>query len=210
VSNKDREGTFHDDRRAAKMTTLAAGGVNHDRDLVARHLYGDPEAFEEVYDRFSRLVFQIARRMSGDEALAEDLSQEIFLRIFRHLEKFQGKSSLKTWVYRVAINCCRSRLSRRTRRGRSFVDVEDERLDEMPTTTEGPQARVRRREAAETVGRALALLPLKFREAVVLRDICGLGYAEIAVATGVRLGTVRSRIARGRDRLRVAIERSSS
>ncbi len=192
------------------MTTLAADGMTRDRDLVTRHLYGDPEAFDEVYERFSRLVFRVARRMSGDDALAEDLSQEIFLRIFRHLEKFQGRSSLKTWVYRVAINCCRSRLARRTRRGRSFVDIEDERLDEMPTTEESPQARVRRREATETVGEALELLPLKFREAVVLRDICGLGYQEIAAATGVRIGTVRSRIARGRDRLRIAIERSSS
>ncbi|MDH3522688.1 MAG: sigma-70 family RNA polymerase sigma factor [Acidobacteriota bacterium] len=192
------------------MTALAAEAVRHDRELVARHAYGDPEAFDEVYARFSGLVFQIARRMSGDDALAEDLSQEIFLRIFRHLRGYQGRSSLKTWVYRVAINCCRSRLARRSRRERAFVAVEEGRLERVPSAAEGPQGRLRRREAAETVGRALNRLPLAFREAVVLRDVCGLSYEEIATVAGVRLGTVRSRIARGRDRLRLELERGSS
>ena len=187
------------------MQAMTAVSIGHDRDLVTRHLYGDPEAFAEVYDRFGGLVFHLARRMAGDDALAEDLSQEIFLRIFKHLEKFKGKSSLKTWVYRVSINCCRSRLDRRSRRRRSFVDIEDERLDEMATTSEGPEARLQRREAAELVGQALARLPLPFREAVVLRDIGGLAYEEIATVLGVRIGTVRSRIARGRDRLRLIV-----
>ena len=191
------------------MTTMSATRATHDLDLVTRHLYGDPEAFDEVYQRFSGLVFQVACRMSGDPALAEDLSQEIFIRVFRHLEKFKGRSSLKTWVYSVAINCCRTRLGRRARRGRSFIDVDDERLAELPTSAEGPQARLRRREASEAIGRLLAGVPIKFREAVVLRDICDLGYEEIATVLGVRIGTVRSRIARGRDRLRTAAEKEA-
>ena len=202
VSNQGRGDASDKDRQESDMQALTATTMAHDRDLVTRHLYGDPEAFDEVYERFSALVFQVARRMTGDEALAEDLSQEIFIRIFRYLENFKGRSSLKTWVYRVSINCCRARLGRRSRRRRFFVDVEDERLDEVPAPAEGTEARLERREAAETIGRALALLPLQFREAVVLRDISGLAYDEIAAALGVRIGTVRSRIARGRDRLR--------
>lgn len=192
------------------MQSLTATTARHDRDLVTRHLYGDPQAFDEVYERFNRLVFQVALRMSGDPALAEDLSQEIFLRVFRHLEKFKGRSSLKTWVYRVSINCCRSRLGRRSRRSRSWVEVEDRQLEQIPSTTEGPDARLQRREASATVARALAELPLPFREAVVLRDISGLAYEEIAAVLGVRIGTVRSRIARGRDRLRDIVTREAA
>lgn len=205
MSKKDRK-----DATPAMQTLTATTTAVQDRDLVTRHLYGDPEAFEEVYARFSRLVYQIALRMSGDPALAEDLSQDIFLRIFRHLAKFRGKSSLKTWVYRVAINCCRSRLGRRTRRGRAWVDVEDEQLERVPTTAEGPEARMQRREASAAMARALAELPMPFREAVVLRDISGLAYEEIAGVLGIRIGTVRSRIARGRDRLREIVVREAA
>lgn len=193
------------------VATLAAPAViESDRDLVTRHLYGDPEAFDEVYERFGGLVFQIARRMSGDAATAEDLSQEIFLRIYKYLDRFKGKSSLKTWVYRVAINCCRSRLGRRSRRGKAFVDVEEERFDQMPGTMESTDARVVRREAREALAHALAGLPVNFREAVILRDIGDLSYEEISVVLGVRIGTVRSRIARGRNRLRTLMKSGGS
>jgi RNA polymerase sigma-70 factor, ECF subfamily len=209
VSNQGRDHATPDDK-GSTVQSLTATTALDDRDLAARHRYGDPRAFEEVYARFSRLVFQIALRMSADPALAEDLSQEIFLRIFRHLEKFKGRSSLKTWVYRVSINCCRSRLGRRSRRGRAWVDVEEETLERMPATAEGPEARVARREAAATLARALAQLPLQFREAVVLRDISDLSYEEIAAVLDVRIGTVRSRIARGRDRLRDIVTRGAA
>jgi RNA polymerase sigma-70 factor, ECF subfamily len=187
------------------MQAMSVAAVEAELDLVTRHRYGDPEAFAEIYGRFGTMVFQIARRMSGDVSLAEDLSQEIFLRIFKHLDTFRGKSSLKTWVYRVAINCCRSRLGRSARRGRAFIDVEAESFDRMPAPGEGTDARLARRESHEVIGRGLAQLPLDFREAVILRDISGLSYEEIAKVLGLRLGTVRSRIARGRDRLRAAI-----
>lgn len=188
------------------MAVSASAAIERDRELVTRHLYGDPEAFAEVYERFGSMVFQIACRMSGDPATAEDLSQEIFLRIYKYLERFKGRSSLKTWVYRVSINCCRSRLGRRARRGRAFVDVDDERFDQMPAAVESTDSRVARREDQEMLGRALAQLPIKFREAVILRDIGDLAYDEIATVLGVRIGTVRSRIARGRDRLRSLLD----
>ena len=202
MSNIDNDATSRQADGKDAVPALSATAVEADLDLVTRHLYGDPEAFAEVYARFGALVFQIARRMSGDDSLAEDLSQEIFLSIFKHLDTFRGKSSLETWVYSVAINCCRSRLGRRWRRRKTMVDIEDESFDRMPAPGEGTDARLARREAQEVVGRGLAQLPLEFREAVVLRDIGGLSYAEISKVLGIRLGTVRSRIARGRDRLR--------
>ncbi len=187
------------------MAAVTAMSGAADVDLATRHTYGDPEAFEEVYERFGALIYGIARRMSGDATLAEDLSQEILIRVFRHLGSFRGKSSLKTWIYRIAINSCRSRLGRRARRGRSWVDIEDDTFDAMPAPTEATDARLIRREASEVLEAALSRLPVAFREAVVLRDIHDLPYEEIAKILGVRIGTVRSRIARGRDRLRLAV-----
>ena len=97
------------------MVSTAATSLssNPDLDLATRHRYGDPQAFEEVYSRFAQMVFNLAYRMSGTVEEAEDLAQEVFLRIHRHLGRFNGRSALKTWVYRVTLNHCRSKLGRK-------------------------------------------------------------------------------------------------
>jgi RNA polymerase sigma-70 factor (ECF subfamily) len=173
------------------------------RDLALRHRYGDPGAFEEVYLRFSGMVFSLALRMSGDREDAADLTQETFLRVHRHLGRFRGHSSLKTWIYRVAVNCCRSGLRRRARR-RPEGPVEQ--LEQVADRRSGPEERALGHELGRRLAAAMDELPLVFREAVVLRDVEGLSYGEIGEVLGVRIGTVRSRIARGRERLRGLLE----
>jgi len=84
-----------------------------DLELIERHRLGDASAFDEIFESYERMVFNLALRLCGNPERAADLSQEIFLRIYRHVGRFKGKSSLKTWVYRVAVNCCRSRMARR-------------------------------------------------------------------------------------------------
>ena len=172
-------------------------------ELVALHRYGDEEAFAEIFRRFHVMVYNVAARLSGDPAEAEDLVQEVFLRVHRHLGSFAGRSSLKTWIYRITINHCRSRLGRRSR----------QREREMATPPEGvrdpgrgPEERAMAADAARQLQDALAALPRRFREAVVLRDVEGLAYEEIASVLRVPVGTVRSRIARGRDGLRRLLE----
>lgn len=177
-----------------------------DRDLLDQVRYGDLEAFDELYRRFSDMVYNLAVRMAGDREAAEDLSQEIFLRVYRHLDGFQGRSSVKTWVYRIALNTCRSRLARRTRRARVVQAVDEERLERVPAQGAGPELVAAEREGRRRLERALALLPLSFRTAVVLRDVEGLAYEEIGHVLGIRIGTVRSRIARGRARLQRILE----
>lgn len=172
-----------------------------DRDLVDQVRYGEPEAFDELYRRFSDMVFNLALRLAGDRQLAEDLSQEVFLRVYRHVGGFQGRASVKTWVYRVALNTCRSRLARRGRRRRVVRAVDDEALARVPAGGPGPEERAAEDERRRRLERAVSELPLVFRTAVVLRDVEGLAYEEIADVLGVRIGTVRSRIARGRARL---------
>ena len=187
-----------------------ADGPTTERDddlaLVERHRHGDPAAFDEIFERYQRMVFNLALRMSGNREEAADLSQEIFLRIYKHVGRFKGRSSLKTWVYRVAMNCCRSRRARKRLPTQPLPEAADQVLEELQDETSSPERRALARDAGRRLMRALGELPAPFREAVVLRDIEGLSYLEIAEVLRVRIGTVRSRIARGRDRLRDALE----
>lgn len=177
-----------------------------DLDLAQRHRYGDETAFEEIYERFGSMVFNLALRLCGEPEEAADLSQETFLKIHRHLSGFRGRSSLKTWVYRVTVNCCRSRYKRqRAWRTRVLPDSE-EKLELLRDGRRSPEERAIARGAVDRIEEALAQLPAIYREAVLLRDIEGLTYEEISRVLGQRLGTVRSRIARGRDRLRALLE----
>ncbi len=182
----------------------ASSSRDHDLDLVERHRYGDAEAFAEVYRAYESTVYNLALRMSGDPFDAADLTQEVFLRVHRHLGKFRGGSSLKTWIFRVALNHCRSRLGRRPAE-RPLGEAGGSAAEPVDPARSPEENAVARDEAAR-LGRALARLPLAFREAVVLRDLEGLSYEEIARVLGVRPGTVRSRIARGRERLRDVLE----
>ncbi len=177
-----------------------------DLDLVNRHRYGDAAAFDEVYERFGVMVFNLALRMTGDPDEAADLSQETFLKIHRYLAGFRGRSSLRTWVYRVTINCCRTRYRRQESWRRRRDTGQTERLEQLPDRQRSPEERAMARNVGDRVGAALARLPAVYREVVVLRDIEGLTYREIATVAGLRIGTVRSRLARGRDRLRALLE----
>lgn len=177
-----------------------------DLDLVERHRYGDPAAFEEIYGRFNEMVYNLALRLAGDAQDAADLTQEIFLRVYRHLGQFRGGSSLKTWIYRVALNHCRSRLGRR-RFG--FLPLPPRVEESIEDRRRGPEERALAEDAGRRLQAALRRMKPVFREAVVLRDLEDLSYTEIAAVLGVRVGTVRSRIARGREQLRELLEEGS-
>lgn len=192
------------------MEVLEIGNLgNAELELVERHRYGDPAAFEEIFVRYETMVYGLAARIVGLEEAA-DATQEIFVRIYRHLPGFRGRSTLKTWVYRVALNGCRSRLRRRRWTHQSLAEEDDEAPGHViQDPRPGPEQVAAGRESGRRLRRALAELPRVFREAVVLRDLEGLAYEEIAEVTGVRIGTVRSRIARGRERLRRNLEGES-
>jgi RNA polymerase sigma-70 factor (ECF subfamily) len=188
------------------MAAATATARQRDLDLVQRHRYGDGEAFAEVYRDYEGTVYNLALRMAGDPFDAADLTQEVFLRVYRHLGKFRGRSSLKTWIFRVALNHCRSRLGRRRPPDLPLTLPDGDEPRPLPDPRRGPEERALAGDAARRVERALALLPIEFREAVVLRDLEEMSYEEIADVLDVRIGTVRSRIARGRQRLREALE----
>jgi len=192
---------------AATVTTAAVHDV--DLELVRRHRFGDARAFDEIYHRFDHMVFNLALRLSGDGEQAADLTQEIFLRVFRYIGQFRCGSSLKTWIVRIAINHCRSCLGRKHLPMQPLFEepAEEERGSAaLADPGRGPEELAVAADQGRRVAAGLAHLPESFRVAVVLRDLEGLSYEEIAEVLGVRIGTVRSRIARGREQLRAYLE----
>jgi RNA polymerase sigma-70 factor (ECF subfamily) len=188
------------------MVGAAVGEHDLDLELAQRHGAGDVRAFDEVYARHAEMVYNLALRLSGDAEEAADLTQEVFLRVHRHLGSFAGRSALKTWIFRVALNHCRERLSRFRPLTQPIGDEADGlggfQPQRLADPRRGPEDLAVAADLGRQVARGLARLPAAFREAVVLRDLQGLSYEEIATVLGVRVGTVRSRIARGREQLR--------
>lgn len=192
----------------ATISTAAVHEIALDREVIERHRCGDAQAFDEIYQRFAEMVYNLAYRLAGSSEEAADLTQEVFLRVFRHLGSFRGGSTLKTWIFRITINHCRDRLSRWRPLTQPIDDeVGGEEGWSLADPGRGPEELAVAADEGRRVADGLAHLPQPFREAVVLRDIEGLAYDEIAEILQVRVGTVRSRIARGRDQLRILLER---
>lgn len=170
-----------------------------DRELVARAQAGDADAMNDLLGLHYDRVHAVCRRIAGAQRDADDAAQEAMIRIVRNLGRFDGRSQFSTWVYRIATNAALDELRRRRRRPDLHV-VED---DAPPPDPPDPMAD-RTIEAIadrEAIDAALAELPDEFRAAVVLRDVHDLDYAEIADVLDVAVGTVKSRIARGRRQL---------
>ena len=160
---------------------------------------GDRAAMDALLRRHHDRIWAICRRLAGNDADAADATQEAMLRIVRRIGTFDGRSRFTTWAHRVATNACLDELRRRARRPRPGIPDED---DHDARTTVDPGPGIERTVTDRlTVDAALASLPEEFRLPVVLRDLAGHDYAEIAAILDVPPGTVRSRIARGRNRL---------
>lgn len=165
-----------------------------DADLVAAAQEGDRRALDDLLRRHHDRIHALARRLTGNDADAADATQEALISIVRGLPRFDQRAAFGTWAYRVATNACLDELRRRGRRPRPDPDAFLHVVSAAGDPGDVAAARV-------DVDAALATLPLEFRTAVVLRDLCALDYAEIAEVLEIPPGTVRSRIARGRAAL---------
>ena len=182
--------------------------MDPDRELVEEAARGSREAFDALVRRHQGAIVNLARAMTAADADADDLAQEAFVRAWRSLARFRHDSTFRTWLHGIAINVIRTHRGRLFRLRRLFGIVNADRQDgvnplERASVDDGIEGPLAMR---QLIDRALASLPGDMREAVVLRDVQGLDYKEIADALGVPLGTVESRIFRARQRLRPLLE----
>lgn len=184
-----------------------------DLQLVRALRAGSEQAYETLLSRFQQPVYNLALRLLNDSADASDVVQEVFLKVFRNVGHFRCQSTLKTWIYRITVNEAHNQRRWFTRHRRREVGLEDESEDPKrpgPVLTDGsrsPFDYVLDREKHVMIEEALSHINPSFREAVVLRDIEDLSYEEIAEVLQISLGTVKSRITRGREAVRQELAR---
>ena len=181
-----------------------------DSEFVERLRAGDADAFDNLVTRYSGAIYALLYRLMDDPEEAGDLTQETFLAALKAIKTFRGEADLKTWLFRIAVNQSRNRFRWWKRRKREKTvsldapigDSETTLSDSIPGNAENPEEEILRLEREEQLSDALNGLSDTFREVIVMCDIEGLSYEEISQTLGVNLGTVKSRIARGREELR--------
>ena len=197
---------------ALQAAECVVPGIAAERVLVDQCRRGDPDAFARLVSLHEGMVFNLSARLLGDAEEAKDLSQEVFLQVYRHLGRFEGRSSLKTWIYRITVNESHNahRWFFRHRRRETELDggAADQNHHWRETVADhnrSPYDEACSHEQHRIIEAALLRLNPIFKEAVVLRDIADLSYEEIAEVLNVSLGTVKSRILRGREALRAEL-----
>jgi RNA polymerase sigma-70 factor (ECF subfamily) len=181
----------------AKLDDQFSGSA--ELDIVARAKSGSPEAFEELYRLYVGRTYALCLRMAGDAAQAEELTQEVFVKAWRKLTSFRGKSTIGTWLHRLTVNTVLSKQRADSRYASRVTTVDDVQLSQSPTRDEHPGRRV----DLET---AIAGLPRKARSVFVLHDVEGHRHAEIAKMMGIAVGTAKAQLHRARKLLREDLE----
>ncbi|MDP5240859.1 RNA polymerase sigma factor RpoE [Uliginosibacterium sp. 31-16] len=175
-----------------------------DQQLVERVQRGDKQAFGLLVAKYQRKLSRLLSRMIRDPAEVEDVAQEAFIKAYRALPSFRGDSAFYTWLYRIGINTAKNHLVSQGRRAPTTTEVEAEDAEqyesgELLRDNDTPERLLQTRQIGNTVNEAVEALPEELRTAIVLREIEGLSYDEIASVMGCPIGTVRSRIFRARE-----------
>jgi len=173
--------------------------------IVRRVLQGDVNAFERLVTEYEKAVYAIAQRMTGNAEDAADMTQETFIKAYNSLQSFRGDSKFSVWLYRIASNVCLDFLRSRSRKPTVSLSVEDDEGEEgqldIADESQSPELLMERGLTRDAVRRGLDTLPPDYRQILLLREIQGLSYDEIAAVLEIEVGTVKSRIFRARKRL---------
>ena len=178
--------------------------VLFENEIIRSVLRGNINDFEKLVTAYEKNVYNIALRMVGDPEDAADMTQETFIKAYRALSGFRGDSKFSSWLYRIASNVCLDFLRSRSRHPQvslSTVDEDDRATFELPDMRQNPEEQLMKKLGMEAVRRGLEQLPEQQRQILVLRELGGLSYAELAQTLGLEEGTVKSRIFRARKRL---------
>lgn len=177
-----------------------------EKTIVFKAANGDHAAFEQIVSLYEKKIYNMALRYCNNSDDAMDISQEVFLRIYRFLPKFNGESQFSTWVYRITMNVCHDIAGKKS--GITEVSFDAKSDDDEEYTVEvsderfSPENELEKKELREIIKKGIAALDEAYRDAVIMRDINGLAYEDIADILQIGVGTVKSRIARGREKLR--------
>jgi RNA polymerase sigma-70 factor (ECF subfamily) len=184
------------------------------RNLVRQARQGDVRAFEQIFQQFQRRIYNVVYQMVGQAEDAEDLTQEVFVRAYQGLPRLQEEETFPSWLHRIALNLCRTHL-KRSRRWRSLTaedppasdgEAGETLLDQVPDPAGTPAEQIAEKELQNVVRRAVASLPVHYREVVVLHHLEGFDLETIAAMLGCAGGTVKSRLARGRAMLKERLQ----
>ena len=190
--------------RSLETGSLETASLETEASLVARAQAGDVPAFEQLSSRYADRLFLLLLRLLGDRDEAEDVAQEVMLRAWRSITRFQGRSSYFTWLYRIAVNEASRALDRRARRPQG-VPIGTQELQRPASPAQDPAQQAENNELRLALARALAELPPALRTAIVLRDVEGLSTQEAAEITGLGQAAFKSRLHQARLRVRAAI-----
>ena len=200
-------------RREIAYNDLArAGDVSPQESLFVLRLKANEDAaYDELVRTYNASIFHVAYRMLGDTAEASDVVQEIFIKVFRNIGSFKGQAALKTWIFRIALSEILNRLRWwKSRHRSSTVSLDDQPNGHehyVPDSGPSPEEMLESKERDLAIQQALGKLSSEHRSIIVLRDIEGFSYTEIADVLGVSMGTVKSRLARGREDLKKSLIR---
>ena len=195
----------------------AAGVLSADETQFVLRLRANSDvAYDELVRTYSTPLYHVACRMLADPGEAADVTQDIFVKVFRNIQRFRGQSSLKTWIFRIAFSEILNRLRWSRRRHRQYTisldavgknGAHEGALVQVPDARPTPEVVLERKEREEAIQQALSRLSKKHRSIVVLRDIQGFSYSEISEILGVSMGTVKSRLARARREMKKCLIR---